>query len=81
MLLGYGRWLADTVAIILLTYLAKLWALAHRPISASVDRAPAGLRAARASGANLATGLATVALPLIRPAPDHRLGIVLSCTA
>jgi iron(III) transport system permease protein len=69
MLLGYGRWLADTVAIILLAYLAKLWALAHRPISASVDRLPpAGLRAARASGANLATGLATVALPLIRPA-------------
>ena len=69
MLLGYGRWLADTVAIILLAYLAKLWALAHRPISASVDRLPlAGLRAARASGANLATGLGTVALPLIRPA-------------
>ena len=40
MLLGYGRWLADTVAIILLAYLAKLWALAHRPISAAVDRLP-----------------------------------------
>jgi iron(III) transport system permease protein len=69
MLLGYGRWLADALAIILLAYLAKLWALAHRPISAGVDRLPpAGLRAARASGATLATGLGTVALPLIRAA-------------
>ena len=69
MLLGYGRWLADTVVIILLAYLAKLWALAHRPISAAVDRVPpAGLRAARASGATLATGLGTVAVPLIRVA-------------
>jgi iron(III) transport system permease protein len=69
MLLGYGRWLADTLAIILLAYLAKLWALAHRLISAAVDRVPpAGLRAARASGATLATGLGTVALPLIRAA-------------
>ena len=69
LLIGYGRWLADTVLIILLAYLAKLWALAHRPISAAVDRlAPAGLQAARASGANLPTALATVVLPLLRPA-------------
>jgi iron(III) transport system permease protein len=69
MLLGYGRWLADALAIILLAYLAKLWALAHRPISAGVDRLPpAGLRAARVSGATLVTGLGTVALPLIRAA-------------
>jgi iron(III) transport system permease protein len=69
LLIGYGRWLADTVLIILLAYLAKLWALAHRPISAAVDRlAPAGLQAARASGANLPTALATVVVPLLRPA-------------
>jgi iron(III) transport system permease protein len=69
LLLGYGRWLADTVLIILLAYLAKLWALAHRPISAAVDRlAPAGLQAARASGADLPTALATVVVPLLRPA-------------
>jgi iron(III) transport system permease protein len=69
MLLGYGRWLADTVVIILLAYLAKLWTLAHRPISAAVDRVPAeGFRAARVSGATLATGLGTVALPLLRVA-------------
>jgi iron(III) transport system permease protein len=69
LLIGYGRWLADTVLIILLAYLAKLWALAHRPISAAVDRlAPAGLQAARASGADLPTALATVVVPLLRPA-------------
>jgi iron(III) transport system permease protein len=69
LLIGYGRWLADTVVIILLAYLAKLWALAHRPISAAVDRLPAaGLHAARVSGAGLPTALVTVVLPLLRPA-------------
>ena len=69
LLIGYGRWLADTVVIILLAYLAKLWALAHRPISAAVDRLPAaGLHAARASGAGLPTALVTVVVPLLRPA-------------
>jgi iron(III) transport system permease protein len=67
LLIGYGRWLADTVVIILLAYLAKLWALAHRPISASVDRLPAaGLHAARVSGAPLPTALATVVVPFMR---------------
>ena len=68
MLLGYGRWLADTVVIILLAYLAKLWTLAHRPISAAVDRVPPEAPSARVSGATLATGLGTVALPLLRVA-------------
>jgi len=69
LLIGYGRWLADTVVIILLAYLAKLWALAHRPISAAVDRLPsAGLHAARVSGAGLPTALVTVVVPLLRPA-------------
>jgi iron(III) transport system permease protein len=69
LLIGYGRWLADTVVIILLAYLAKLWALAHRPISAAVDRLPsAGLHAARVSGARLPTALLTVVIPLLRPA-------------
>jgi iron(III) transport system permease protein len=69
LLIGYGRWLADTVVIILLAYLAKLWALAHRPISAAVDRLPsAGLHAARVSGAGLPTALVTVVIPLLRPA-------------
>ena len=61
LLLGYGRWLADTVVIILLAYLAKL--------SASVDRLPAAvLYAARVSGSRLPTALATVVAPLLRPA-------------
>lgn len=69
LLIGYGRWLADTVVIILIAYLAKLWALAHRPISAAVDRLPsASLHAARVSGARLPTALATVVVPLLRPA-------------
>jgi len=69
LLIGYGRWLADTVVIILLAYLAKLWALAHRPMSAAVDRLPsASLHAARASGAGLPTALETVVVPLLRPA-------------
>ena len=69
LLIGYGRWLADTLVIILLAYLAKLWALAHRPISAAVDRLPpAGLHAARVSGAGLPTALLTVVVPVLRPA-------------
>ncbi|MGI8459661.1 MAG: ABC transporter permease [Propionibacteriaceae bacterium] len=69
LLIAYGRQLGNTVAIILLAYLAKLWALAHRPIAAGLDRVPGtGLAAARASGATLATGLATVVVPLLRPA-------------
>jgi iron(III) transport system permease protein len=69
LLIGYGRWLADTVVIILIAYLAKLWALAHRPMSAAVDRLPpASLHAARISGAGLPTALATVVVPPLRPA-------------
>ena len=69
LLIGYGRWLADTVVIILIAYLAKLWALAHRPMSAAVDRLPpASLHAARVSGAGMPTALATVVVPLLRPA-------------
>jgi iron(III) transport system permease protein len=69
LLIAYGRWLADTAVIILIAYLAKLWALAHRPMSAAVDRLPsANLHAARVSGAGLPTALATVVIPLLRPA-------------
>jgi iron(III) transport system permease protein len=69
LLIAYGRWLADTAVIILIAYLAKLWALAHRPMSAAVDRLPsASLHAARVSGAGLPTALATVVVPLLRPA-------------
>ena len=67
LLISYGRWLADTPTIILLAYLSKLWAVAHRPISGALDRLPPEeLRAARVSGADLVTGLSTAVLPSIR---------------
>jgi iron(III) transport system permease protein len=66
--LAYGRWLADTLLLILLAYLAKLWALGHRPVAGALDRLPDGLLdAARASGAGGATALRTVAIPVLLP--------------
>lgn len=68
-LLAYGNLLADTLAIILVAYLGKLWALGHRPLAAAVDRLPADVhRAARASGAGPAATLVTVSVPLVSPA-------------
>lgn len=67
-LLGYGAALRDTLAIILVAYLAKFWALGHRPIAGAVDRFPMDLwRAARASGARPADVLRSVVWPLLRP--------------
>jgi iron(III) transport system permease protein len=69
LLISYGRWLADTLALILLAYLAKLWAFAHRPISGALDRLPPDeLYAARSSGATLLTAVRTVALRPLAPA-------------
>ncbi len=69
LLITYGRWLSGTLALILLAYLAKLWAFAHRPIAGALDRLPADeLRAARASGAGLLTAVRTVALRPLAPA-------------
>jgi iron(III) transport system permease protein len=69
LLLAYGRWLSGTLALILLAYLAKLWAFAHRPISGALDRLPPEeLRAARVSGAGLLTAVRTVALRPLAPA-------------
>jgi iron(III) transport system permease protein len=69
MLLGYGRLLRDTLALILIAYLAKLWAVAHRSIAGSVaNLAPDLTLAARASGASPATAVRTVVAPLMRPA-------------
>ncbi|MDX6243289.1 MAG: iron(III) transport system permease protein [Frankiales bacterium] len=65
----YGRWLSGTLLLILLGYLAKLWAFAHRPIAGALDRLPPDeLRAARASGATALTALRTVVLPPLSPA-------------
>ena len=68
-LIAYGRWLDGTLTLILLAYLAKLWALAHRPISGALDRFPAAeWQAARASGAGPPTAAGTIWLPALAPA-------------
>jgi iron(III) transport system permease protein len=69
MLLAYGRWLRDTLLLILLACLAKLWPFGHRPISGAVDRLPPDdLRAARVSGARTITAIRTVVLRPLSPA-------------
>lgn len=69
LLISYGRWLADTLMLILLAYLAKLWAFAHRPVSGALDRLPPDeLHAARASGASGWTAARTVGLRPLMPA-------------
>jgi iron(III) transport system permease protein len=68
-LLAYGPLLRDTLAIIGVAYLAKLWALGQRPISGAAERLSGDLlHAARASGATLPTAVRTVVLPLLTPA-------------
>jgi iron(III) transport system permease protein len=68
-LLAYGGSLRDSVAIILVAYLAKFWTLGHRPLAAAADRLPADLlRAARASGAGAVATVRTIVAPLLFPA-------------
>ncbi len=68
LLLAFGRSLRDTLLIILLAYVAKLWALAERPIAAVLDRlSAAGAFAARVHGADGPTVLRTVTLPVLAP--------------
>jgi iron(III) transport system permease protein len=77
LLITYGRWLSGTLVLILLAYLAKLWAVAHRPIAGALDRLPPDeLRAARVSGAGPGTAVRTVAL---RPLAPALLGAWLVC--
>jgi iron(III) transport system permease protein len=67
-LLAYGGWLRDSLAIILIAYVAKFWALGQRQVAGSVDRLPADVvRAARASGAGPFGAIRSVAVPLLRP--------------
>lgn len=67
-LLAYGGWLRDTLALILVAYLAKFWALGHRPLAAAADRLPSALyRAGRASGAGVVDLLLSVVAPLFWP--------------
>jgi iron(III) transport system permease protein len=68
-LLAYGASLRDTLAIILVAYLAKLWALGHRPVAAAVEGIPSDLlRAARVHGATPLGAARTVLLPILAPA-------------
>jgi iron(III) transport system permease protein len=67
-LLAYGGLLRDTLAIILVAYVAKFWALGQRQVGGSLDRLPADLiRAARASGAGPIVALRSIAAPILRP--------------
>lgn len=69
LLISYGRWFDGTLTLILLAYLAKLWAFAHRPVSGALDRLPPEeLHASRASGATALTAIRTVALRPLAPA-------------
>jgi iron(III) transport system permease protein len=68
-LIGYGRWFGDTLTIILLCYLAKFWALAHRPIAGALDRVPSPeVQAARISGARRLTAIRTAIVRPLLPA-------------
>ncbi len=67
-LLAYGGWLRDTLLLILVAYLAKLWVLGLRPLASSAERLPPDLLfAARASGAGPISAFVTVVLPMFRP--------------
>ncbi len=69
MLLAYGPWLRDTVLLILVAYLAKFWALGHRPLAGAATSLSADVVwAARVSGADRTTTLRTVIVPMLRPA-------------
>ena len=69
LLVAYGRWFDGGLTLILLAYLAKFWALAHRTISGAADRVPAAeWQAARASGAGPRTAARTIWLPALTPA-------------
>jgi iron(III) transport system permease protein len=69
LLIAYGRWFDSSLALILLAYVAKFWALGHRALSAAVDRLPpAEAQAARSSGATPMTTARTIWLPALAPA-------------
>ena len=76
LLIAYGRWLGGTLAIILLAYLAKLWAFAHRPDRRGAwtgcRRTSCGRHGRAAPG--LLTAVRTVALRPLAPALRRRPG-------
>jgi iron(III) transport system permease protein len=69
MLLSYGNAMRDTLLLILVAYVAKLWAVSHRSIAGSASGlSPEATRAARSSGASGMTAVRTVVVPPLRPA-------------
>lgn len=69
LLIAYGRWFGASLGLILVAYLAKFWALAHRTLSGAVDRVPhAEWQAARTSGAKPVVAVGTIWLPSLAPA-------------
>lgn len=68
-LLAYGPPLRDTLLLIAIAYVAKLWAIGHRAIEGSHRGLNPDLtRAARVSGASESTTLRTIVVPMLRPA-------------
>lgn len=68
-LLTFGARLRDTLAIILLAYVAKLWGVGHRVVAGAAETFPPDLyKAARASGATAFSAVRTVVAPSLRPA-------------
>lgn len=76
-MIGYGRWLTGSVLIIGVAYVAKFWALGHRPVQAALDRLPRGLTAAaRLAGARRPTAIRTVIIPPLTMALCAAAGLV-----
>ncbi len=68
-LLAYGARLRDTLTLILIAYLAKLWGVGQRVLEGAAGAFPPELyRAARVSGASAATAVSTIVAPILRPA-------------
>ncbi len=69
MILGFNRWLYGTLAIILLAYVSRFWALASRPLSAAFAQLPPDpRRAARVAGASAWRSFVTGAWPALQAA-------------
>lgn len=68
-LLAYGGRLRDTLLLILIAYVAKLWGVGHRVVEGAAGSfAPDLYRAARVGGASAPVAAATVVAPVMRPA-------------
>jgi iron(III) transport system permease protein len=68
-LLAWGPWLRDSLLLILLAYLAKFWALAHRTAAGSLGALNRDLiRAGRSSGAGPILVARRIVAPIMRPA-------------